>query len=155
MFELDYKTIKLKLWIQGYDAPEHRYNGDDDSWAGFHAEVTTKYFSFESHGTDIESSSVDHLKDMLEKFLNNQMSKEEYYSPIEEGFNIRFFPKGIEYGYIYDSKNNLIEKKEIELSIAIPDEDWISDFAFVKFKLDDEETKQFYDYICNVINNEH
>jgi hypothetical protein len=155
MFKLDQGKTKLEFWFQGYEAPEHRYHGDDDSWAGFHAEVSTKHFSFESHGTDIESSSVDHLKDMLEKFLNNQMPKEEYYSPIEEGFNIRFFPKGTEYGYIYDSKNNLIEKKEIELSIAIPDEDWISDFAFVKFKLDEEETKQFYDYICNVINNEH
>lgn len=157
MFVLDHKTIKLNFWFQGYEAPEHRYNGDDDSWAGFHAEVKTQKFEFESHSTDIESASIDYLKKLLEDFLNNKMDKVMYYSPVEEGFSIRFYPKGTDYGFLkhYDKNKKLIEDKEVELSIAVPDEDWVSPYVSVKFILDEDETKQLYEYICHVINNEH
>ena len=153
MFKLDQGKTKLEFWFQGYEAPEHRYHGDDDSWAGFHAIVTTEAFSFESNGSDVESCAIDSFEKLLNDFLNGKMDENRIFSPIEEGFEIHFYPKGKFYGQVYDSKNNLIIKKEAELSVYIPEDNWFSP-ASIKFVLDEEDVKQLHEYIKHIISNE-
>lgn len=147
MFELDRGTTKLVFKFENYVKEEDR--NEDTPWPGVYAEVDTPIVTFESIVSDIMYTEIEGIRDLLESFLADDMEDVYYYEPMEESFNMVFYPKGRLFGKAYDDTGNLIEEKEIELSIRIPDENYLSD-ASVKFVLNDEDIEKLHDYLKNL-----
>jgi hypothetical protein len=147
MFELDKGSSKLIFKFENYVKEEER--NDDTPWPGIYAEVDTPIATFETAISDIMYAEIDNIRDLLESFLHDEMEEVYYYEPMEESFNMVFYPKGRLFGRTYDDTGNLIEEKEIEMSIRIPDDVYLSD-ASIKFVLNDEDVERLYDYIKNL-----
>ena len=147
MFELKDDTSSLVIKIEGYIKEENRT--EEDGWPGFYSKVTTPLFSFETRFSDIMNSEVDIIKDMLKELLDGSSNEIKYFEVLDEAFNMVIYPKGRFYGKVYDSNNQLLEVKEIELSIRIPNEDYLSSTS-VKYLLNEEDIKRLYDYLNNL-----
>ena len=150
MFKLEQGINKLEIAINGYESEDHR--AYSNSWGNFYANVVTKDISFESNCCGIDSVEIDSLKKMLDDFNENNMKENKCFFIVEEGFSIRFYPKGVEYGNVFENEK-LIEKKEAEIFIAIPDNVFLSRES-VKFLLNEKEIIEFSKYISDVISNE-
>jgi len=147
MFELDRGTSKLSIAIENYVKEEER--NDETPWPGFHAVVETPIVDFESAISDIMYAELDSLTELLGSLLKDEIEEVTYFEPMDEEFNMVIFPKGRLYGIAYDDTGVPIEEKEIELSIRIPDENYLSD-ASVKFVLNDEDIEKLHDYLKNL-----
>ncbi len=148
MFEIEKTGSKLSIEFINYIKEKDRETSDTN-WAGIHIIVSTNLFSFETKNSDILSSEVDEIDDLLLDILNSDMKEIKYYEIIEEALNFVFYPKGRYYGQAYDDKGNLLESKEVELSVRIPDEDYLSD-ASVKFVLSKDDILMLHTYIKNL-----
>ena len=155
MFELDTGSSKLTIKIINYIPKEQRaLNNELPNWAGFYVKVKTPIVTFESAISDVMSAEIDMLKTELNEFLSGNMKEVKYYEPIEGPFNIVMYPKGRHYGNYYDNKGNILILKEMELSIRIPDDNYLSE-ASIKFVLDERECNRFLNYLNNLVNTKY
>lgn len=152
MFSLDKGSSKLDIKFINYVGEEKRKNPEFATWAGFYVKVTTPIVAFESSIVDVMSAEIDDLKQLLKDFLFNNMKEITYYEPIEEPFNVVFYPKGRK--TTYDNKGKIINLKELELSIRIPDSNYLSDIS-VKYVLNVKESSELLNYLDNLINEDY
>jgi len=147
MFEYSDNDSKLIFKIEGYKKEEDRT--DEDAWPGCYFKVETPIVSFESTIADIMNTEVEDLREKIKALLNKETLNITYYESADEIFNMVMYPKGRLFGTLYDNNGVLIEKPEIEFSIRIPNQDYLSNTS-VKFVLDEYNIVKLCEYLYSL-----
>ena len=159
MLEIKGKYNYLKIEINDYIKKEIRRIqkiGENDCWCGLHIYMKNEYLEIDNPYYDLECCEVDNLYEILKQYLNNKMNDNMSFEPIEPVFKFYFYPFGKEYkNNNYEQKVLSIKDKKASAFISFVEKETMAPLDDgVLIELSEEEVREIFIYIKNIIDNE-
>lgn len=118
--------------------------------------MKNEYLEIDNPYYDLECCEVDNLYEILKQFLNNKMNDNMSFEPIEPVFKFYFYPFGKEYkNNNYEQKGLSIKDKKASVFISFVEKETMAPLDDgVLIELSEEEVREIFIYIKNIIDNE-